>query len=89
MSSQWGHGFYKGAVEGVKSGQENGETVGKYMLANQMRVLLCALIAAHKKEDHSAFWSTVEIAKATLNQSANFTDDEWAIFRNDKSKEQA
>jgi hypothetical protein len=81
MSKQWGAGFHKGVADGFKSGDKLGSVVGQYKMANEMRVLFCALITAHTKKDDSAFWSTVEIAKATLNQHANFSDAEWDIFR--------
>ena len=55
-------------------------------LAHEMRVILCALITAHKREDSNSFWATVEIAKTHLGTYAAFSDDEWAVFRDDKKR---
>jgi len=59
----------------------------QWFIANEMRVLFCALITAHKRKDFNAFWATVEIAKTTLSKYANFNDDDWAVFRNDKPRQ--
>lgn len=32
MSKQWGHGFHKGAADGLTKGQQLGETVGGLMV---------------------------------------------------------
>jgi hypothetical protein len=60
--------------------------LGKVEVAHEMRVLFCALITAHKRKDFNAFWATVEIVKHNLGQYANFSDDDWAVFRNDIGK---
>ena len=44
-------------------------------LAQEMRVLFCALITAHKRDDWCAFWAIVEITKSHLGTYANFTDE--------------
>lgn len=62
-------------------GKKFGEWFGNVKLAQKMRVILCALITAHKKQDEEAFWATVEIAKATIGERINFSEEEWAIFR--------
>lgn len=64
----------------------HGEFIGSYNTAQQMRVLFCALITAHKREDHTAFWATVEIAKHQLSSWANFDAEDWALFRDDTKR---
>lgn len=81
MSHQLENELQNKITEGFKTGNKLGESTGFYMMANQMRVLFCALITAHQKKDDLAFWSTVEIVKANINQHAVFTDKEWDIFR--------
>ena len=70
MSKQWGHGY----------------SYAGYKIANEMRVILCALITAHEREDSSAFWATVEIAKTVVGKYANFNDEDWAVFRKDSAR---
>jgi hypothetical protein len=55
-------------------------------MAQEMRVLLCALITAHKRKDNTAFFATVDIAKKTLSEYANFSDEDWAVFRGDSPR---
>ena len=69
--------------EDFSSGNEIGRADGRYHLAQQMRVLVCALVTAHKRDDSNAFWATVEIIKVTLGNEATFSDSDWAIFRGD------
>ena len=84
MSKQWGHGFNAGERSGVELGEASGRAITGYDLAQQMRVILCSLITAHKKDDFCAFWASVEIAKTTLSQYANFSDEDWRLFRGDE-----
>lgn len=58
-------------------------------LAHEMRVCVCALITAHKREDWNGFWAAVEITKAALGQYILITDEEWAIFRDDTKRVKA
>lgn len=83
MSKQWGHGFHSGMSEGIDIGEGQGKCLNGYFMANEMRVLLCALITSHKRRDEQAFFATVEIAKATVGKYANFSDEDWAVFRGD------
>lgn len=85
MSKQWGHGFNTGSVEGRTLGEADGRGLAQWEMANEMRVLFCALITSHKRDDANAFWATVEIAKTTIGKYANFDEDDWAVFRNDKA----
>lgn len=80
MSKQWGHGYAKGSMEGFAEGRALEENANGYFLANEMRVLLCALITAHKQQDELAFWATVEVAKKALSHHANFDEKDWKIF---------
>lgn len=80
MSKQWGHGFATGAAEGFAEGQALEKNATAYTVANEMRVLLCAIITAHKQEDELAFWATVELAKKALGSYANFDEKQWRIF---------
>ena len=89
MSKQWGHGFNKGMAEGHEAGEGAGHDMAAWKIANEMRVLFCALITAHKREDPNAFWATVEIAKATVGKYANFDDEDWAVFRGDTARRDA
>ena len=52
-----GHGYSVGEMNGFKEGVINGEGYAEYKIANEMRVILCALITAHKREDSNAFWA--------------------------------
>ena len=52
-----------------------------------MRVIFCALVTAHKRQDEAAFFATVEITKAMLSRYANFNEEDWAIFRGDHVRE--
>lgn len=54
-----------------------------WKVAQEMRVLFCALITAHKRKDEIAFYATVEIVKKSLSQYANFDEEDWALFRRD------
>ena len=80
MSKQWGHGFNTGLSEGHEIGEGTGRCSTGWHIAQEMRVLFCALITAHKREDYSAFYATVEIAKTTLSKYVNFNDEDWAVF---------
>lgn len=84
MSKQWGHGFHSGEKNGVEIGVAEGRAIAEWKIANEMRVLFCALISAHKREDHNAFWATVEIAKSTIGKYANFDENDWSVFRSGK-----
>jgi len=84
MSKQWGHGFNKGMSEGHDLGEGEGRCLAEWKMANEMRVLLCALITAHKREDSNAFWATAEIAKTVIGKYAVFDDEDWAVFRGGK-----
>lgn len=64
-----------------KQAWEQGRVFGQYAMTDEMRVLFCALITAHNKNDDSAFFATVEIVKTTLRARRNFSEDEWHIFR--------
>ena len=86
MSKQWGHGYSVGEMNGFKEGVINGEGYAEYKIANEMRVILCALITAHDRDDSSAFWATVEIAKTVVGKYANFNDEDWAVFRKDSAR---
>ena len=88
MSTQWAKGFHEGAAEGYEAGNGSGKAIGQWEAANEMRVILCALITAHKREDGLAFWATVEIAKTTLGKYANFDDEDWALFRGDSKRKE-
>lgn len=83
MSKQWGHGFHAGERDGYELGKNEGEGFTGYKIANEMRVLFCALITAHKRNDYRAFYATVEIVKTTLSKYCNFNEEDWAVFRND------
>lgn len=83
MSKEWGHGFNEGKRAGFDCGNEWGETTIKMSMANEMRVLFCALITAHKRNDEFAFYATVEIVKTILSKYWNFNDEDWAVFRKD------
>jgi hypothetical protein len=86
MSKQWGHGYNVGEKNGVEIGTNSGEFLAGHKIANEMRVILCALITAHKREDSNAFWATVEIAKTVVGKYANFNDEDWAVFRKDSAR---
>ena len=60
------------------------EALLRWKMANEMRVLFCALVTAYKRNDSLAFWATVEITKKTLRQHINISDEEWHVFRSDK-----
>lgn len=51
MSKQWGHGYKTGAMDGFREGTNSGEIMAQWEVANEMRVILCALVTAHKRED--------------------------------------
>lgn len=70
-------------AEMFSAGEKIGKKCGSYFVAEEMRVLFCALITAHKREDERAFYATVEIAKTTLNKYATYDDEEWSLFRGD------
>jgi hypothetical protein len=70
--------------DAFRSGEAIGEKYGQHKVADEMRVILCALITAHKRKDTMAFWSTVEIAKTVLGKYAIFNEEDWALFRNDR-----
>ena len=65
-----------------EDGFNSGKAVGQLLMAEEMLVLFCALITAHKVAP-VAFWPTVEIVKKTLASYAGFDDDDWAMFRKD------
>ncbi len=69
--------------EDYKMGENAGYDVAKWHIAQEMRVLFCALITAHKRDDNSAFFATVDIAKTTLAKYVRFNDEDWALFRGD------
>lgn len=86
--------YERGFNEGFKTGVGNEKTVSQYFMAQEMRVLFCALITAQKVNDSIAFFATVEIVKKTLSAYANFEEKDWDIFRTDikhteKQKEKA
>ena len=89
MSKQWGHGFNKGLHEGYEIGEGAGRGMSEWKIANEMRVLFCALITAHEREDTNAFWATVEIAKVTVWKYAIFDDEDWSVFRGDTPSREA
>ena len=64
-----GHGYSVGEMNGFKEGVINGEGYAEYKIANEMRVILCALITAHKREDSNAF----------LGNGRNSKDRCWKI----------
>lgn len=70
-------------IAAYRDGCAAGETVMAYEMANQMRVLFCALITAHKRNDGLAFYATVEIVKGVLGKYVNFNEEHWAVFRRD------
>ncbi len=80
---KWGNSFERGYSEGHDAGECFGRDIATWQMAHEMRVLFCALITAHKRKDHQAFWSTVEIAKSTVGKYANFDDEDWSVFRGD------
>lgn len=86
MSKQWGHGYNTGTMDGFREGTNSGESMAQWKVANEMRVILCALITAHKREDANAFWATVEIAKAVAGKYVNFNDEDWAVFSGDSRR---
>ena len=67
----------------VPVGADFSASAEKYFMAQEMRVLFCALVTAHKRNDNSAFWATVDIAKVVIGQHANFNEEDWALFRRD------
>ena len=77
----------KELVADFKAGQKFGEEHGKYELAQQMRVLVCALVTAHQKADFHAFWATVEIIKSHLNVYVSFDEEDWDIFRGEANQQ--
>lgn len=88
MSAEWGHGYHTGSREGFADGKALEKTATAYMVASQMRVILCALITAHQRDDHNAFWATVEIGKKTLSSYANFSEEDWRVFRGPPAQSQ-
>lgn len=88
-SEDFRNGWEKGYVEGEGFGYERGLRNAKWRTAQEMRVLFCALITAHKRHDDSAFFASVEIAKHHLSQYANFDDEDWALFRLDIPRKDA
>ena len=72
----WEDGFQQGQEFGYERGLRN---VG-CLIADEMRVLLCALVAAHKHGDDSAFWATVAITRTNLSLHATFSEEDWALF---------
>ena len=64
-------------------GEASGKGVAQWKIANEMRVLFCALVTAHKREDSLAFWATVAITKSIISKYANFDDEDWDVFRSD------
>ena len=82
-SEDFRNGWEKGHQEGQKFGYERGLRNGGLVIANEMRVLLCALIAAHKRCDDGAFSSTVVMAQRSLSVHVNFSDEDWNLFRCD------
>ena len=83
MSKQWDDGFNAGMKEGHELGEGSGRCFTGWKIAQEMRVLFCALITAHKRHDGLAFYATIEILKTTLSKYANFNDEDWAVFRRD------
>jgi hypothetical protein len=88
-SEDFRDGWERGMTEGEKFGYERGLRNAGWKTAQEMRVLFCALITAHKRRDESAFWATVEIAKQNLSQHANFNAEDWALFRRDAPREES
>lgn len=80
MSKQWGHGYATGAAEGFSDGKALEKQATAYEVAQEMRVLICALVTAYKQEDSIAFWATVELAKKALGAYANFENRHWSVF---------
>jgi len=50
-------------------------------MAQEVRVLICSLNAAHNVRDEMAFMSAIEVAKLTLSKYANFNDEDWSLFQ--------
>ena len=88
MSKQWGHGFNTGMAEGHDLGEGAGRGLAEWKIANEMRVLFCALITAHKRHDGLAFYATIEIVKTVLSKYANFDEEDWAVFRRDVARKE-
>lgn len=86
LSKQWGHGFATGAAEGFADGRALEQEATSYLVANEMRVLFCALITAHKRDDENAFWATVELTKKVLGTYANFDEKDWRVFDGKQSE---
>ena len=76
MSKQWGHGFFKGIVEG----EQTGKSLSGFEIAMQFRVLLSALVVAHKNGDEQAFYSTISIAQAVILQHTNLEKSSFKVF---------
>lgn len=70
-------------------GEISGKRFAEYIVAQEMRVLFCALITAHKRHDDSAFFATVEIAKHHMSKYVDFDDEDWALFRRDIPRKDA
>ena len=95
--SEYEKGYKKGYEEGsvgLECCVQSGKADANYLMAEEMRVLFCALITAHKVNDYGAFYATIEIVKKTLAAHIKYEDKHWDIFRTDKKhtakqKEQA
>jgi hypothetical protein len=68
------------------AGQQSGEAIAGWRIAQEMRVLFCALVQLGKKGDSSAYWAMVKIIQNNLSQYVNFEEEDWAIFRGDWPK---
>ena len=65
-------------------GFQHGTFSQGHEIAQAMRVLLCALMAAHKRNDEAAFLATFEIAKHQLSKYDDFNNHDWYLFRHGK-----
>jgi hypothetical protein len=74
---------YKIFIDGHDMGGAEGAAFAQWKMANDMRILFCALITCYKKEDYLGVESMIEIIKNNLSQYVKFKDEDWAVFRND------
>lgn len=72
-------------AEGLRQGAERMNrayaSTATYLMAQEVRVLICSLNAAHNVRDEMAFMSAIEVAKLTLSKYANFNDEDWSLFQ--------
>jgi hypothetical protein len=74
---------FKNFQDGHDMAEAEGAAFSQWKMANDMRILFCALITCYKREDYLGVESTIEIIKNNLSQYVKFKDEDWAVFRND------